>query len=122
METTIQGKQDDLPLPGSRPPPLQPSIVNPVADTASDESETSVDGISWLDGYYGLAEEFRTISGNRFELDECNGIDLRSAWLREIISSAPAQPWQSTSSIPDLPTASSSSQIVPSTSAWEEWE
>ena len=120
METTIRGKQNDFPPPGSRPPPLQPSIVNPVVDTASDESETNFDGISWLDGDSGLAEEFRSVSGNRFELDEC-GIDLRSAWLRDVISSAPMQPRQSTST-PDLPTASSSSQIVPSASAWEEWE
>ena len=123
METVIQGKRNDLPLPGSSlPPPLQPFVVNSAVNMASDESESKVDGISWLDDLcYGLTEELCNAQGNRFEFDECNGIDLRSAWLWDIISSKPTK-LQPTVFIPDLPTASSSSQIVPSTSAWVEWE
>ena len=122
MEMTIQGKQNDLPLPGSSlPPPLQLFIVNSVVNMASDKSKSKVDGISWLDECYGCAEELCNAQGNRFEFDECNGIDLQSAWLQDIISSKPTK-LQPTVFIPDLLTASSSSQIVPSTSAWEEWE
>ena len=108
METAIQGKRNDLPLPGSSlPPPLQPFIVNSVVNMASDESESKVDGISWLDdSCYGLTEELCNTQGNRFEFDECNRINLRSAWLQDIISSEPTK-LQPTVFIPDLPTASS---------------
>ena len=114
MEITIQGKKDDLSLSGSRPHPLL--VMNTAVDRASSESEVSVevDGISWLDGCYALPEEFYSASGDKFELDECSGIDLCLPWLCDVISSVPLQ--ESSTSTPSLLTTLPPSQIVPSIS------
>ncbi|KAI6023515.1 ribonuclease H-like domain-containing protein [Pisolithus microcarpus] len=125
MEATIRGKQlespteSDLPLPGHRPSPLHP--VNPSVSDVNLGSD-DVDGISWLNGPYGLAEDFHGTPGERFTLAGCDGIDLRSPWLQDIITSDPRQPQQPNVSFSDSSPTPSFSQVVPSTSAWDEWE
>lgn len=121
-EPTVQG---DLPLPGYRPPLLQPANLQD--STTGDESESVVsgdlDGILWLNGHHGLTEGLSDTRGDKFTLAGCDGIELRSPWLRDIISSTPRQPQRFTQ-VPasEPPTSLSSSQLVPSTSAWEVWE
>ena len=120
MKTTIQEKKDDLPFPGSRPYPLL--VMNTAVDRASSKSEIGVemDAISWLDGCYALPEEFHSASGDKFDLNECSGIDLHSPWLHDVISSVPLQ--ETSTFTPSLLTTLPPSQIIPSTSAWEEWK
>ncbi|KAI6161603.1 hypothetical protein EDD17DRAFT_1759046 [Pisolithus thermaeus] len=134
MEASIRGEcpeptvQDNLLLPRYRPPLLQPTNLQDSSPaTGSDQSESVVsgdlDGISWLSGHHGLTEELSDTRGDKFMLAGCDRIELRSLWLRDIISSAPGQPQQFTQVMAsDPPTGLSSSQLVPSTSAWEVWE
>ena len=134
MEATILGKgknspaDNDLPLPGHKPPRLRPVNLqeDPATNPIEDESNEPVisddlDEISWLNGKdNSLAEGIHSTEGDRFTLAGLEGIEICSPWLRGIVGSAPTKQTQrSAVSAPDLP---SSSQIVPNTSAWEIWE
>jgi len=131
METTILGKRaESTPLPGHSSPPLRPTNPRNFEEyPASGDTEYmsalpngDVDGISWLNGNHTIGERLQDAPGDRFTLAGCDGIELSSVWLRDIISSAPRQLQQSTTLIPYPPASSLSQQLVPSTSAWEEWE
>ena len=127
METTILRKQaESTPLPGHSSPPLWPANPHNFEEyPTGDESmapSNDVDGISWLNGNRNADERLQDAPGDKFVLAGCDGIELSSAWLRDIISSAPRCPQQSTTSLPNPPTSSSSPQLVPCTSAWEVWE
>ena len=133
MEATILGKgknspaDNDLPLPGHKPPRLRPvnlqedPATNPIEGESDEPVIDDLDEISWLNGKDdSLAEGIRSTEGDRFTLAGLEGIEIRSPWLRRIVGLAPTKQTQrSAASAPDLP---SSSQIVPNTSAWEIWE
>ena len=124
MEATILGKgknspaDNDLPLPGHKPPRLWPVNLqeDPATNPIKDESDEPVisddlDEISWLNRKdASLAEEIHSTKGDRFTLAGLEGIEIHSLWLHKIIGSAPTKQMQrstaSAASAPDLPSLS----------------
>ena len=102
MEATILGKgknspaDNDLPLPGHKPPRLRPvnlqedPATNPIEGESDEPVIDDLDEISWLNGKDdSLAEGIRSTEGDRFTLAGLEGIEIRSPWLRGIVGSAP---------------------------------